>query len=335
MIRRRDLLAAAGLGLSFAGLPAWGAVKGRRIMLLLYRGETAAEQGFMDYLKLRMPVDFIIRDADGDRQRLAAMVAEARELKPDLIYTFGTTVTAETVGTIGHIDPRRHIVDIPVVFNIVADPLGAALTSKLQASHRNLTGVSHLAPVSAQWQAIQRYGSTKRLAIIYSPNEKNAVLAAAQLARLARDAGCKVSVDGITADAEGKPTEAGLRATLSFALSNRPDWLYLPSDSFLIGHAPDAVGQANAADVPVFAATEEPVRRAGALAGLVSPYYAAGQFAAFKAEQILSGQKKAGEVPIDTLARFTYLINIATARRLKRYPPLDLLRFAEAVGTTA
>jgi putative ABC transport system substrate-binding protein len=330
MMRRRDLLG-AGLGLAIGALPAMAAAPVHRVMLLLYRGETAADRGFMDYLSQRLPVEFIVRDAASDKGRVAAMVAEARATRPDLIYTFGTTVTTETVGKIGHIDPSRHIGDIPVVFNIVADPVGAGLTTETGSSQRNVTGVSHLAPVDAQWQALQRYGKASRLAILFSSNEQNAVLAATQMAALVRRQGCKVDLFGIDAIADGKPASRSLQTALSSALRTKPDWLYLPSDSFLIAHAKEVIGTAAQAGVPVFAATEEPVRDAGALAGLVSPYYAAGQFAAFKAEQILSGRKAPAQIPIDTLARFTYLINIATAKQLRRYPPLALLRFAEMV----
>ncbi|WP_374349334.1 ABC transporter substrate binding protein [Chitinimonas sp.] len=329
MISRRHLL---GSSLALGCLPLWAAPQPkRRIVMLLYRGVTAAERGFMDYLRLRMPVEFIIRDAGSDHSRIAIMVAEARMMRPDLIYTFGTNVTLETVGTFEQRDPQRHIADIPVVFNIVADPIGASLAPDTRSSLRNLTGVSHLAPPHAQWQTLRRYGKVEKLAIIYSPNEKNAVLAAARFAAQAKNEQVQVRAEGITCDSDGKPTEQGLRSTLNYLLSSKPDWLYLPSDSFLIAHAGEVVERLLPAGIPVFSATEEPVRDGGALAGLVSPYYAAGQFAGYKAEQILLGRKKASEVSIDTLARFSYLINITTARQLHRYPPLELLRFAETV----
>ena len=330
---KRRILLQAGLSLGLAPLlPALAADRRHKVMLLLYRGVTAAERGFMDYLQRQLPVDFIIRDAGSDKAKLPAMVAEAKALRPDLIYTFGTTVTAETVGSFAQRDPSRHIADIPVVFNIVADPVGAGLAPDTRSSLRNLTGVSHLAPPEAQWQALLRFGTPKRIAIVYSQNEKNSVLASARLTKLAQQAGATVKVEGIKTDADGKPTVQGLASTLSELLADKPDWLYLPSDSFLIAHAAAAVTQAQVAGVPVFAATEEPVRQSGALAGLVSPYYAAGQFAGFKAEQILSGKRKASELPLDTLARFTYLVNIHSARQLRRYPPLALLRYAEIVG---
>src|SRR5258706_3599345 len=69
--------------------------KSFKVMLVLFRGTTSAEQGFMDYLKARIPVEFIIRNVDGDRSKIQDVVKEAKQDRPDLIYAFGTTVTLE------------------------------------------------------------------------------------------------------------------------------------------------------------------------------------------------------------------------------------------------
>lgn len=336
-MNRRQLLQAASL-LALHPLSAKAAAQSsaeKHVMLLLYRGETEAERGFRDYLQSKLSVRFTVLDAANDKTRIAAMVSQAKQTKPDLIYTFGTSVTLGTVGAYNNQQSSVHIADIPVVFNIVADPVGAGLAPDTQSSLRNLTGVSHLAPPEAQWQALQRFATPKRLAILYSANEKNAVLAAARMARQTQDAGVETLKSEIAIDADGKPSKTGLIATLAKLLAQKPDWIYLPSDSFLIANADTVVAAANAASVAAFAATEEPVRESGALAGLVSPYYAAGQFAGFKAEQILSGKAKPAQLPLDTLARFTYLVNIASAQRLHRYPPLSLLRYAEMIEANA
>jgi len=39
----------------------------------------------------------------------------------------------------------------------------------------------------------------------------------------------------------------------------------------------------------------------------------------------------AGSIPIQTLTRFSLLVRMSTAQRLDFYPPLSLLRYAEAV----
>ena len=89
------------------------------------------------------------------------------------------------------------------------------------------------------------------------------------------------------------------------------------------------VSAATAARIPVISATEGPIRDDGAFVGLVSNYYNAGAFAAHKAEQILVGKQRAGQLPIETLQRFALVVNMTTAVQLGIYPPLDLIRIAE------
>ena len=45
---------------------------------------------------------------------------------------------------------------------------------------------------------------------------------------------------------------------------------------------------------------------------------------------MLSGTP-AGQIPIQTLTRFSLLIRMATARTLGVFPPMNLLRYAEPV----
>ena len=97
------------------------------VMLILFRGQTAAEEAFMLYLKERLSVEFLSRDIDGDRTKIRHFINEARQRRVDLVYTFGTTVTQDVAGVLGSVDRNRHLVDIPVVFNIVADPVGAGI----------------------------------------------------------------------------------------------------------------------------------------------------------------------------------------------------------------
>ena len=88
-------------------------------------------------------------------------------------------------------------------------------------------------------------------------------------------------------------------------------------------------GLASAAGVPLISATEDPIRKDGALMGLVSNYSNAGAFAGYKAEQILVGKAAVGKIPIDTLQRFALVVNMKTAIQLGVYPPLDLIKIAE------
>jgi len=54
-----------------------------------------------------------------------------------------------------------------------------------------------------------------------------------------------------------------------------------------------------------------------------------GRLTAHKAQQILRQRMAPAAIPIETLARFTYLVNMPVAARLELYPPLKVLNYAE------
>lgn len=304
-----------------------------KVMMILYRGSTDAEKGFVAYFKRHhIDVDFIVRDAQADNSKIAGFVAEARALRPDLIYTFGTTVTAEVAGLVGAVDPARHITDIPIVFDIVADPVGAKLVKSLKGSGRNLTGASHLVPLAAQMKALQAMRPTQTLGVVYNPMEKNSTLAVQELDGTAASLGLTVVAVPVVLDSVGKPTPEGVVAAMQTLVAKKPQFIYIPSDSFLIKNADMVVRAAGRAQIPVFAATEAPIRNDGALLGLVSNYFNVGELAAYKAEQILSKKLAPADVPIETLNRFTYLVNMGAAKSLGVYPPLSVVKVAELLA---
>lgn len=306
-----------------------------KVMMLLYRGTTDAEKGFMDYFKRRqIPVEFIIRDAQADNSKIAEFVREAKAIKPDLIYTFGTTVTAEVAGLQGEVDPARHITDIPVVFNIVADPVGAKLVKNLKSSGRNLTGASHLVPLPAQIKALQSMRSTQKLGVIYNPQEKNSLLAVQELETLAPQFKMTLQLAPVEPQGGRKPEPEDLSKAMKLLLASKPQFIYIPSDSFLIKNAKSVILSAHGAGIPVFAATEAPIRNDGALLGLVSTYFNVGEFAAYKAEQILVNKTAPAAIPIEVLHRFTFLVNMTAAKKLKVYPPASVLKIAELIAPT-
>ena len=298
------------------------------IYLLLYRGVTEAEQGFMDALAERgLDVKFSLRDSGEDPRRLPGFIEEVRSVRPDLIYTFGTTVTRAVMGLEGYPGIR----DIPVVFAIVADPVGAGLVPSLAGSGGNLTGVSHLVPLTSQLAALGSLVRVRRLGVIYNPAEANSRLLVDQLATLAASEGFELIRAPVELDRPGTEIPETIPTLLGPLAGEKVDALYLPSDSFVISHAADIVRQAHAAGIPTFSATETPIRQDHAFMGLVSRYYSVGQFAAYKAEQILLQRREPGSLPVETLNRFSLVINLRAARTLGIFPPVAMFRFAEIV----
>jgi len=298
-----------------------------KVMMILFRGITPAETGFMDHLRGRLPVEFLVRDVAGERSKAREFVEEARRERVDLIYTFGTSVTLDVVGAIGKVDPTIHVTDIPVVFNIVADPVGAGLAPAFAATGRNLTGVSHLVPMADQLRAMQRFRQVSKLGVIYNVSEPNSRLAVAQLRALAAQLKLQLVEEAVISGPKPEATE--IAQAMRPLIAARPGFIYLPSDSSLIERADAIVELARPAGIPIISATEGPIREDGALMGLVSNYANAGAFAGYKAEQILRGKETVSNIPIETLRRFTLVVNMTTAVQLGVYPPLELIKIAE------
>ena len=303
-----------------------------RIYMILYRGETPVEQGFRDYFTSRgVPVELIVRDVAQDVSKVAGLVAEARALKVDLVYTWGTPVTLAVVGKHGKADPAINITDIPVVFTMVASPEGSGLVASRASSTRNITGTSHVVPVDQQLSAMRAYRGFKKIAVIFNPTEPNSVLNVKDLRNAATREGFKLIETPIPLDDQKKPLESSLPTLIAEIARKKPDYLYLGPDSFVGANRKPITEAALEHGLPVFSATEVALREGKALFGLVSRYDNVGRLTAYKAEQILVRKTRPSDIPIETLNRFSYIVNMSVATELGVYPPLKVVNYAEII----
>ena len=72
------------------------------------------------------------RHADGQAERLAEMAAEMVRLKVDVIFTSGP----------GAVAAKQATSTIPIVFGLIADPIGTGLVASLARPGGNVTGMS-------------------------------------------------------------------------------------------------------------------------------------------------------------------------------------------------
>lgn len=304
-----------------------------RIYAVTFRGRTDVEKGFEEHFAARkIPVEITYRDLNRDPTRLPAVLDEIRAVRPDLIYTFGTSVTLGVVGTYDAPNRSAYINDIPVVFTLVASATLAKIVASDTSSQRNVTGVMHVAPTEAQMQAMAAYRPYQRLGVLYTQSEKNSVVTLDQIRKLGRSRNFDTIERMFRVDASRKPTADGAADLVREIKEGGAQWLYLPPDSFLGTVAQDVViPAAMEMGLPTFASTEQ-LMQAGALSGLVSRYYSVGQFTGHKAEQILLRKKTAAEIPVETLKRFSYQVRLAAAAKLKLPPPLPMFSYAELVG---
>lgn len=298
------------------------------VVLVTPRGETAMERVFMEELRRRIgPVRFTLLKSDVANAAEMKMLPERiRKEKPSLIYSWGTPTTVAIAGT--YDAPK--IDDIPIVFAVVADPLRAKLVKDLQKPGRNITGTSHLAPISVQLTAMREYKPFKTLGVVYNPKEANTRFMLEDLAAETKKIGIELVIEAVGMNEMGEPDAKTLAPKIRLLKERGAEWLYLGADTFVGFTNRQVTTDASlAVKLPAFTANESAIRDANSLFGLFSPVENMARFIAFKASQILTQEKPVADIPIETLQRFSVLVNLCAAKALKIYPPLGLLNYAD------
>ncbi len=310
------------------------------IYMIVHRAGSGADDGFRDYLKANgVDATFVLRDMENDRSRLPGYIREIKALKPDLVYTQTTSVTRAVIGRLEEADPEKHVLDIPVVFALVSSPVRARLApanpdlTGPMLSKRNLTGARHVVSNLVRLNAMRAYMPFRKLGLLYDRSSGAQRRAEASFRALAEEAGIEFVSDSPT-EPKVERDPAQIEPTLRRLKEAGVELLHILPSNFFGAHAELVTKTATEIHLPTFCGVETLIRQ-HCMAGLVSPLYAVGQFAGFKAEQILIGGKDPGEIPIETLSRFSFVVNMETAHKLKIYPPMEILRFAQFIKTGA
>jgi putative ABC transport system substrate-binding protein len=337
MIGRREFLGATLAGIAATIVPRSAAGQGGeprpfRIFRITYRGRTEVEDGFDDYLASNgVAVEVTERDAAKDVARIPGFVEEIGQAKPDLVCTWGTPVTLGVAGRYDAPDKAKFVTDIPIVFALVASPEGSGLVADRAKPGRNITGAVHVVPTETQLRAMRSYRPIERLGVLYTATEQNSVSIVEELRGLQSSMGFSLIERQFHVNSDGKPVPDGIEQLITEIKQGGANWLYLLPDTFL-GTQYDRVAPAALAEhLPTFGAAELAIRQGGALVALVSRYYSVGQLAASKAVRILRDRVPVEQVPIETLKRFSLIINMAVAKKLDLYPPIDMLNYAEVL----
>lgn len=302
------------------------------IALVLPRAQQSTEAGFKDYLaRGNLPVRYV-EVRSGGTLDAAALRAQVAALKPDLVYAWGTPTTLALGGRHDESNANNPLRDLPIVFTEVADPVNAGLVKNLRQPERNLTGVSHVAPLETQFNAIQAYRPFRKIGYVHNPAEPNSHIVLRQLQELAQRHGLEVVDASLKLNAAQAPDPADIAPLVADIAARGADLLYIGPVTFLAFTQRDTITQAALQHkLPTFCATESIVRRSHCLFGLFSNDTNIGRFAGFMAHQILAEKKPVSAVAASTLQRFSLLVNMRTAQALDLYPPMLLLNVAEVI----
>jgi putative tryptophan/tyrosine transport system substrate-binding protein len=238
----------------------------------------------------------------GDPESIRRLAKELVVLQPDLILSHNTPTTASFL---------QQTRTIPIVFVIVADPVGSGLVASFSRPGGNVTGFTTMEPtIASKWLELLREIAPRveRVAFLFNP--ATATYAEAYLKPF-KAAAASFAVEAIPAPVHDRSEFESVIG----ALAREPNGgLIVMPNTFMNAHRADIVALAARYRLPVIA----PYRFFPELGGLLS--YGNDQVdnfrrAAIYADRILKGFKPS-ELPVQAPVKFELVINMKTAKAL-------------------
>lgn len=295
--------------------PAWSREK-VEIAMILYRGKTISEKGFMETLQKskEFDVNFTIFDCAQNSKELDRIINDLNPSKYRLIYVFGTTATQRLM---------RKIKDVPIVFNIVQRPIEAGIVKSFAQSGNNITGASNFVPMDIVLKTLRLVKHIQTLGVMYYATSPESIIQKADLAAQQGKFGFKM----VDLPIHSKETMA---ETFLEMLQNKPDVVIFPADSFIKSNADKIIATLNKHKIASVVIIPDMARENKALLALGPDYYTLGTLAAGNAIEILRG-KKPNDIPVRTVDRLKIVINTETADKQGIIFPTQLLMLSEII----
>ena len=252
------------------------------------------------------------RFAEGRLERLPALAAELIALKPDILFATGTQATLAA---------SKATSTLPIVFVLVADPVGSGIVKSLRRPDANATGLS-LQVVEIHGKRLQllkeAFPSVSRVAVLHNPLN----VAEALLLSALKVAGATLALNLRVVEVKSPEEFALAFKTLEI---ERPDALYVIEGPLAPSYLERIVEFANGRRLIAVYGSSGFVEAGGLMSYAINwtEHYRA---AATHVDKILKGAKPA-DLPVEQPTRFELVLNLKTAKALGvKFPPSILLR---------
>ena len=139
-----------------------------KIHMVVWRGCESACEGFRRFFYDRdLPVKITVTNVGKDKSKLIKIRETLIAEKPDLVVTWGTSVSVGIIGTIKEFGSNTALGDIPVLFMIVADPVRSNIVESYTSYGRDfVTGVRNRVREKTQIGLILQYFKPKKIGVI-------------------------------------------------------------------------------------------------------------------------------------------------------------------------
>jgi putative ABC transport system substrate-binding protein len=329
-MRRRDFMLASGAAVAWPLVARAQQSNGMRLIGVLMgpaeESDPAAQSwlaAFRDGLtKLGWTADsnlrIELRWGAGDADKIATFAKELIKLQPDAIFGVTTPVIR---------DLARETRTIPIVFALVADPIGGGFAASLAHPGGNITGFVALdAALGGKWVGLLKEiaPGTARVALLFNPATTSPLQFYMPSIQAAASA---VSIDVNAAPVHAKDEIEGIIA----AQAHKPGGsIIVMPDVFNVENRNLIIGLTARYGVPTIYFNADYFAESGGLITYGDIYAEECRLAAGYINRILKGAKPA-DLPIQLPTKFELVINKKTAKALGLTVPLALLASADEV----
>ena len=274
----------------------------KRIGVLMFSDETRyleAAKGIQDKLSeagyTGSNTHYIIEKASANKAKAMELAQKFASEKLNLIIALGTTSALILA---------KEIKDVPIVFSVVYDPVETGIAKSWKSSGNNTTGTSTKLPMSKLMDCLKDFAPVKRLAVMYSPGEKNSETQLKDIKALEAFYGIKVIPVPLTNKEEV--------AQILPEVIRTSDAMYITGSNLVDRELSKVLDMATTAKIVTITHLEDLVGK-GVLLGVASNSYQGGRLAGEKAIKIFKGAKPSS-IPIEPLKQLDLIINMKTAR---------------------
>lgn len=272
-------------------------------------------RGFEDELKsLGVEADITYKNSQGDTGVAGVIAQKFVSDKSDLIFGIAT-VSAQAA--------KQSTDKIPVLFSAVTDPVNSQLVKTMDKVGGNVTGTTDATPMEKQLELFKKINpEIKRIGIIYNTSESNSEIQVANAKEIGTKLGLEIRAVGVN-NINDIPQAVN-------SLVSKVDGFYTITDN-IVASAINLISMAANERGLVTVGAEEAHVKGGILLTDGLSYYELGRQTGRMAKEILVDGKKPEDMPVETLANTTKVVNEKTMKKLKLNKELPVFEGAEFI----
>jgi len=257
-----------------------------------------------------------IRDTKSDLKLVEEAARTFERERVDLIYAVTTSVAT----------PVKNVTSkSPIVFAVGSDPVASGLVQSFGKPGGRLTGVQYSATdLTGKRLEILKEMLPKlsRVVIIYNPNNRMSVEAAALAREAARHFGVQLVERQATSVEELRQRVGALKA-------KEADAYFYISDAMVTSQAQLVIDMAMSKKLPTMFAEQNLVAMGG-LASYGQNFHETGRLSAKYVQKIMTGAPP-GDLRVEIVDKFELVINLKTAKQIGLTVPPNVLARADKV----